>query len=267
MFICSDMIHEGISTTMLTDTSNSSSSNSNASNHNAVRIINVGRAGGPRLFECPKCQKGFKSKSSLKQHMHVHVSVRPYVCQACGKAYTEMTSLCRHRRKSSNCQKHSSQENKKHSQVYKENDNSASLDTLTSSKTETNNQSGSASRTTPVKYISSIELYLSRPFSLEENNEKSSRKNLHNIQPVRPTFFAMDFGLQRPLAGVYPTFLPNFRMSDHFVALPSHLRVNTSLHVNSCLNPIFPQVLKESNFNSKPVSKITNYSIENILSK
>lgn len=260
MFIYSDSIHEGTLATMLTDASNSSSSNgSDTGNNHAVRIIN----GSPPVFDCSRCQKGFKSKSSLKQHMHVHVSVKPYVCQACGKAYTEMTSLCRHRRKS--CKQRSSQENKKHSQVCKENDTPALLDKPTLSKTENNIQNGSASGATPVKYISSLEVHLNHSFSKKETDGESSRKVLHNILSERPTFSHINFGLQRPLAGIYPPFLSNFGIYDNFCALPFHPLVNTSL--NSSLNPILPQVLKESNINLKPVPKITNYSIENILSR
>lgn len=33
-----------------------------------------------RLFACPSCGKTFASSSGLKQHMHIHGSVKPYKC-------------------------------------------------------------------------------------------------------------------------------------------------------------------------------------------
>lgn len=44
---------------------------------------------GPSIdkpFGCPKCPKGFKSKSLLEQHMHLHFPPR-YKCQWCSKVY------------------------------------------------------------------------------------------------------------------------------------------------------------------------------------
>ncbi len=39
-----------------------------------------------RPFGCPKCPKGFKSKSLLEQHMHLHYPPR-YKCRWCSKVY------------------------------------------------------------------------------------------------------------------------------------------------------------------------------------
>ena len=34
-----------------------------------------------RSFACPSCGKTFASSSGLKQHMHIHGSVKPYKCE------------------------------------------------------------------------------------------------------------------------------------------------------------------------------------------
>lgn len=36
--------------------------------------------------------------SGLKQHYHIHASVKPFVCQICSKSYTQFSNLCRHKR-------------------------------------------------------------------------------------------------------------------------------------------------------------------------
>lgn len=76
-----------------------------------------------RSFTCEQCGKSFASSSGLKQHMHIHGSVKPYKCdvnyfcklnffkeekiylvvvvvsfQICSKAYTQFSNLCRHKR-------------------------------------------------------------------------------------------------------------------------------------------------------------------------
>lgn len=33
-----------------------------------------------RSFPCPSCGKTFASSSGLKQHMHIHGSIKPYKC-------------------------------------------------------------------------------------------------------------------------------------------------------------------------------------------
>lgn len=47
---------------------------------------------------CTYCGKSFASNSGLKQHMHIHGSVKPYMCDQCPKAYTQFSNLCRHKR-------------------------------------------------------------------------------------------------------------------------------------------------------------------------
>ncbi|RNA23681.1 MDS1 and EVI1 complex locus EVI1 isoform X10 [Brachionus plicatilis] len=56
-----------------------------------------------RAFACPSCGKTFASSSGLKQHMHIHGSVKPYKCDICTKAYTQFSNLCRHKRSHTEC--------------------------------------------------------------------------------------------------------------------------------------------------------------------
>ncbi len=56
-----------------------------------------------RNFACSSCGKTFASSSGLKQHMHIHGSIKPYKCEICSKAYTQFSNLCRHKRSHSDC--------------------------------------------------------------------------------------------------------------------------------------------------------------------
>ena len=38
---------------------------------------------GVTPFGCPSCGKSFASSSGLKQHMHIHGSIKPYKCEVC----------------------------------------------------------------------------------------------------------------------------------------------------------------------------------------
>lgn len=49
-------------------------------------------------FCCVECGGLFSTLPGLKQHMHVHSSVKPFICGICNKAYAQLSGLCRHRR-------------------------------------------------------------------------------------------------------------------------------------------------------------------------
>uniref|UniRef100_A0A182PF99 C2H2-type domain-containing protein n=1 Tax=Anopheles epiroticus TaxID=199890 RepID=A0A182PF99_9DIPT len=59
---------------------------------------------GARSHACPECGKTFATSSGLKQHTHIHSSVKPFQCEVCFKSYTQFSNLCRHRRMHANCQ-------------------------------------------------------------------------------------------------------------------------------------------------------------------
>uniref|UniRef100_A0A182MS66 C2H2-type domain-containing protein n=1 Tax=Anopheles culicifacies TaxID=139723 RepID=A0A182MS66_9DIPT len=59
---------------------------------------------GARSHACPECGKTFATSSGLKQHTHIHSSVKPFQCEVCFKSYTQFSNLCRHRRMHADCQ-------------------------------------------------------------------------------------------------------------------------------------------------------------------
>lgn len=58
---------------------------------------------GARSHACPDCGKTFATSSGLKQHRHIHSSVKPFQCEVCLKAYTQFSNLCRHKRMHADC--------------------------------------------------------------------------------------------------------------------------------------------------------------------
>ncbi|XP_028274711.1 MDS1 and EVI1 complex locus protein isoform X8 [Parambassis ranga] len=66
---------------------------------------------GARAHACSECGKTFATSSGLKQHKHIHSSVkpfmckslRPYLCEVCHKSYTQFSNLCRHKRMHADC--------------------------------------------------------------------------------------------------------------------------------------------------------------------
>ncbi|OQR66142.1 hypothetical protein BIW11_14349 [Tropilaelaps mercedesae] len=59
--------------------------------------------GSPRSHACERCGKTFATPSGLKQHTHIHSSIKPFTCEVCFKAYTQFSNLCRHKRMHSDC--------------------------------------------------------------------------------------------------------------------------------------------------------------------
>ncbi|XP_072427980.1 histone-lysine N-methyltransferase MECOM isoform X8 [Chiloscyllium punctatum] len=58
---------------------------------------------GARAHACPECGKTFATSSGLKQHKHIHSSVKPFICEVCRKSYTQFSNLCRHKRMHADC--------------------------------------------------------------------------------------------------------------------------------------------------------------------
>ncbi|XP_077204589.1 histone-lysine N-methyltransferase MECOM isoform X10 [Paroedura picta] len=58
---------------------------------------------GARAHACPECGKTFATSSGLKQHKHIHSSVKPFICEVCHKSYTQFSNLCRHKRMHADC--------------------------------------------------------------------------------------------------------------------------------------------------------------------
>lgn len=58
---------------------------------------------GARCHTCTECGKTFATSSGLKQHQHIHSTVKPFQCEVCFKAYTQFSNLCRHKRMHADC--------------------------------------------------------------------------------------------------------------------------------------------------------------------
>ncbi|KAL2096026.1 hypothetical protein ACEWY4_008174 [Coilia grayii] len=58
---------------------------------------------GARAHACSECGKTFATSSGLKQHKHIHSSVKPFSCEVCHKSYTQFSNLCRHKRMHADC--------------------------------------------------------------------------------------------------------------------------------------------------------------------
>ncbi|KAJ3586002.1 hypothetical protein NHX12_012404 [Muraenolepis orangiensis] len=67
--------------------------------HRHIRSQHV----GARAHTCPECGKTFATSSGLKQHKHIHSSVKPFICEVCHKSYTQFSNLCRHKRMHADC--------------------------------------------------------------------------------------------------------------------------------------------------------------------
>ncbi|EKJ3829272.1 C2H2-type zinc finger protein [Salmonella enterica] len=53
------------------------------------------------MFPCSRCSRTFTYPSALVRHMRIHTGLlpsnqRPYVCQACGQAFCQLSNLTAH---------------------------------------------------------------------------------------------------------------------------------------------------------------------------
>ena len=56
-----------------------------------------------RYFTCADCGKNFATSSGLKQHQHIHKTLKPFQCKVCSRSYTQFSNLCRHKRMHADC--------------------------------------------------------------------------------------------------------------------------------------------------------------------
>ena len=50
----------------------------------------------PCRYQCPHCEKRFRSHSVYQNHVRVHTGQKQYVCTYCGKAFMQRSHLKRH---------------------------------------------------------------------------------------------------------------------------------------------------------------------------
>ena len=56
-------------------------------------------AGTDRIFSCPKCDKAFRTRSTMNSHLrHTHSGIKPHSCEHCGRAFSRNSDLRRHLR-------------------------------------------------------------------------------------------------------------------------------------------------------------------------
>ncbi|KAG8515417.1 Zinc finger protein 7 [Galemys pyrenaicus] len=53
---------------------------------------------GERPYKCGACGKAFSQNSTLFQHQIIHAGVKPYGCGECGKAFSRSSYLIEHQR-------------------------------------------------------------------------------------------------------------------------------------------------------------------------
>ena len=66
-----------------------------SSGTNLTKHIN-GVHNGVKPHECKECQKGFKSKWHLVQHMRSHTGEKPFTCPLCRKSFSQMGTVTKH---------------------------------------------------------------------------------------------------------------------------------------------------------------------------
>ncbi|KAL4221799.1 hypothetical protein ACF0H5_020052 [Mactra antiquata] len=113
---------------------------------------------GARSHACPECGKTFATSSGLKQHQHIHSSVKPFQCEVCLKAYTQFSNLCRHKRMHADCR-----------QQIKCSDCGQAFSTITSLSKHKRFCEGALRNGLPLGVQNDIKGPLSSPFSMSQS--------------------------------------------------------------------------------------------------
>ncbi|KAH9380230.1 hypothetical protein HPB48_016088 [Haemaphysalis longicornis] len=54
---------------------------------------------GETPFMCAICERGFKRKDTLEDHLNTHTGDEPYQCSDCGRRFKNRTSLLKHKKR------------------------------------------------------------------------------------------------------------------------------------------------------------------------
>ena len=63
-----------------------------------AHVCHGGESRGHKAFKCGLCEKTFKNKDCLQNHMPTHSEVPQFSCDVCDKQYTHRSALYRHKR-------------------------------------------------------------------------------------------------------------------------------------------------------------------------
>lgn len=63
-----------------------------------AHVCHGGESRGHKAFKCGLCEKTFKNKDCLQNHMPTHSEVPQFSCELCDKQYTHRSALYRHKR-------------------------------------------------------------------------------------------------------------------------------------------------------------------------
>lgn len=63
-----------------------------------AHVCHGGESRGHKAFKCGLCEKTFKNKDCLQNHMPTHSEVPQFSCELCDKQYTHRSALHRHKR-------------------------------------------------------------------------------------------------------------------------------------------------------------------------
>lgn len=61
-------------------------------------VVPTSSRDGKQVFNCPVCDRAFKVRKRLQQHLRIHTGERPFKCWLCSRAFIQKTNLMKHMR-------------------------------------------------------------------------------------------------------------------------------------------------------------------------